>query len=308
MALKMTQPEDILRRAGLAADIERRYGLRIVAPWHRLKGGEECAVWRLKTTRGRLVLRMSPMWRTTEELRWVNELTSFAAAYAGEVVAPLVALDGTTLFLHEGRPASLFPFVPGERLDREDAHLRESAARLLARLHLTTMRWPGRQERPIPAGSVLRELDDVLLPDAELDAWYVNDYQRRTLTTAPIHGDYYRGNLLCSNRCILGVIDWDESRIAPLIEEVAWAMWEFGKTVSGDDLDGARARAFLGAYVDAGGPGNTDDIDLVLPLIRRRLRDEIARSRIAEGRGEPWDADYREQELHAFERLRGREL
>lgn len=308
MALKVTHTEDIPDLADLAADVERRYDVRIVAPWQRLTGSEECDVWRLTTTRGQLVLRLSPAWRTLDELRWVHELTRFVAAHVGEVVAPMVALDGTTLFLYTDRPAALFPFVLGERLDREDAQLRESAARLLARLHLAAMQWPNLRERPTSGDHTTREVDDALLRDADLDTWYATDYTLHSLTRGPIHGDYYRGNLLCSKGHIVGVFDWDESRVAPVIEEVAWAAWEFGKTASGDDLDGARARAYLAAYAEAGGPWGSGDSDRVVPLIRWRLRDEIARSCAAEARGEPWDADYREQELRAFERLRGRRI
>lgn len=304
----MAQSEDAPALAELAAGIERRYDVRVVAPWQRLTGGEECTVWHLDTTRGRLVLRLSPTWRTLEELRWVHEITCFVATRVGEAVAPLVALDGTTLFLHEGWPAALFPFVPGERLDREDAKLRDGAARLLARLHHATMLWPRRRERPISASHAIRDADPQILPDAELDVWYATHYKPRSFITAPIHGDYYRGNLLCADRRIVGVIDWDESRIASFIDEVAWSAWEFGKTASGDDVDDARARAFLAAYGEAGGPWRPDDIDLVAPLIRWRLREEIARSRAAEARGESWDQDYREQELRAFERLRDRQI
>jgi hypothetical protein len=47
--------------------------------------------------------------------------------------------------------------------------------------------------------------------------------------------------------------------------------------------------------------------DLV-PFIRRRLRQEVGRERLAAARGGPFDSEYANSEIRAFETLRGRTI
>ncbi len=297
------------------AEIERRYQLHAPQPWKPLAGGEECLVWRFRTGSGWLVVRVSPQWRTEAEICWVHQLMCFTAMTVPEVVAPLPAKDGVTLFIHAGYPVALFPFVEGQPLNREKRSMREAAARLLAHLHRAMLVWPALRSRPpiSPAApySWPREYHDQVLPDADLDAWHTNIYQAASRITGPTHGDYYRRNLLCRRGRIQGIIDWDQSHLAPLIEELAWATWEFAKVPSGTDLDDQRARAFLAAYHAAAGPAPVEEQELIIPLIRWRLREEVRRStaRAARGEtGEATDQEYRQKEMEAFARLRGRRL
>lgn len=292
----------------LRAAIERHYALRLGLA-HALSGGYECRVWHVVSTRGPLVVRLSPSWRAMDELAWVHALVGFTATAVPEVVAPLVAADGSTLFRHRRQPAALFPFIPGHPLKRTLAGI-QRAARLLARLHGTMLAWPDRRPRP-PTGaraptSRPSSADSPALIDPALDAWRATlPAQPHALTTGPIHGDYYRGNLRCTAGRISGVIDWDDSAIDYLIQEVAWAAWEFTKVRAGDALHMERAQAFLAAYRAAEGPCQPHDYAHVIPFIRWRLREEVRRNRAAAERGEPWDRAYMEQEVRAFHRLRG---
>src|SRR5687768_14305163 len=94
----------------LRAEIERRYRIS-QGPATTLGGGYECEVWRVEVEHASIVVRISPTWRTIEELAWTHELIRLAAHTAPEAVAPLVAVDGSTVFVHHQRPAALFPFV-----------------------------------------------------------------------------------------------------------------------------------------------------------------------------------------------------
>ena len=292
----------------LLAEIARRYQCQIAEAPTLLTGGEESAVWRLATGDETLVVRVSPAWRTVAELQWVHDLICFTAQAIPEVVKPLATADGSTIFLHAGQPAVVFPFVEGEALEREDSGLREAAARVLARLHQALSAWPAGRARP-PSGPAApvpwpAERDLQALLDADLDTWHATAYRSAALLAGPVHGDYYRRNLLCRDGRICGVIDWDESHIAPYLEEVAWATWEFAKVPSGDAIYPERARAFFQAYCEAGGLCQKADWRWVVPLIRWHLREEIRRSLGAAERGEEWDQSYLEEELHAFQRLR----
>lgn len=294
--------------SALLAEITKCYQCQVVEAPTPLTGGEESAVWRLVTNRGAIVIRVSPAWRTVAELQWAHDLMHFTARTVPEVVEPLSARDGSTIFLHTGQPVTVFPFVEGALLEREDSRLRQAAAVLLARLHQALSAWPAGRVRP-PSGPVApapwpAERDPQALLDADLDTWHATAYRSVSLPVGPIHGDYYRRNLLCQDGRICGVIDWDESHIAPYLEEVAWATWEFAKVPSGDDLYPERALAFFRAYCEAGGLCQEADRHALIPLIRCHFREEIRRSLGAAERGEQWDQAYMEEEIRAFQRLR----
>ena len=273
-----------------------------------LSGGYECDVWRVASDHADVVVRISPTWRTSEELAWTHDLTRFVVHTVPEVVAPLVAADRSTLFVHQQHPVALFPFVAGHPLDRERATMRENAARLLARLHRAMLRWPELKPRPprgrsAPVSPAPADDPDMLL-DPTLDTWYAALRERpRALRVGPIHGDYYRANLRCVGDRIAGVVDWDDSAVDVLIQEVAWATWEFCKAPAGDALLDDRARAFLAAYGAADGPAEAEENALVVPLIRWRLREEVRRHLAAAERGEAWDRVYMEGQVRAFQLL-----
>lgn len=262
-------------------------------------------MWRVESIDGPLVVHASPAWRGKEELAWVHDLLRFTARQAPEAVAPLLARDGSTLIAHRGWWLSLFPFVPGAFLDREDAVQREAAARLLARMHRAMLGWKAPGRRPSPPPARLPPIPDPSeLVDAALDAWRAGlAGSAEPLAHGPIHGDYYRRNVLWHDGQISGVIDWFESRIAYLIDEVAWSTWEFAKTAAGDDLHLDRAQDFLAAYLDEGGPVSPCEFQHVVPAIRWRLRAEVRAALTAASRGMPWDPEYMAEEIRAFGRL-----
>jgi hypothetical protein len=50
------------------------------------------------------------------------------------------------------------------------------------------------------------------------------------------------------------------------------------------------------------------ELAFAIPFIRWRLREETRYALAAAERGESWDREYTEQEIRAFQRLRGRQL
>src|SRR5207253_8395622 len=70
----------------------------------------------------------------------------------------------------------------------------------------------------------------------------------RPLQFAPIHGDYYRGNLLVEEDRVSAVLDWEECHPDWLAGELGRALWEFCKSETHQILQVDRAREFLGAY------------------------------------------------------------
>lgn len=138
------------------------------------------------------------------------------------------------------------------------------------------------------------------LPD--LDRWLAAF--TATARAQPLHGDYYEGNLLSHDGHVVALIDWDEAVIGPPELGLASAAREFADEFGRDLSD---ARAFVDAYVAAGGTaGALDDIALA-QLMRHRLRREAVHFGIAVARGVRHDEDdleYHRQRLVAFHRLR----
>ena len=290
--------------------IANRYHLSL-SPVRRLSGGEECEIWLATSADGQFIVRISPGQRSLAQLGWTHTLMLSLRPLFPVVVAPLRAADGSTLFLYDGRPAALFPFIEGTPLDREQPAQRDAAARLLARLHSAMLTYPAAPSQPqryLTETAHLPHLEDPeALIDPEFDAWHAALLQQPSaLTCGPIHGDYYRRNVLVRDGMIQAVIDWDNAHPDFLMQEVAWSTWEFCQIASGDDLHFDRAGAFVQAYHNAGGPCKGDEFALLIPFIRWRLREEIRFNLRAAAAGQSWDPEYVNDELRAFERLRGR--
>src|SRR5215472_4423717 len=294
---------------GLCAAITNRYHVPLT-PARRLSGGEECEIWLATSDDGPFVVRISPGWRSLTQLGWTHTLMLSLCSLFPVVLAPLPATDGSTFFLYNGRPVALFPFIEGAPLDREQPAQRRAAAELLAWLHramLAISPAPNQPQRHLTETSHLPRLEDLeTVIDPELDAWHAALLQQpAALTCGPIHGDYYRRNLLVRDGMITAVLDWDYAHLDFLMQEVAWSTWEFCQTASGDDLYSDRARAFVQAYHDAGAPCKAEEYALLIPFIRWRLREEIRYNLAVAAAGQDWDPEYADQELRAFERLRG---
>jgi Ser/Thr protein kinase RdoA (MazF antagonist) len=187
-----------------------------------------------------------------DQVAWQYELTRFLSERVPEVVAPLADEDGV----------SVWPFVPGRlarRLDRDDSL---AAAELLRRLHDAGRAWTGGQK-----------------PGARTTP---GDGER-----GPIHGDYYRANLIVRRRTIRGLVDWEESCVDLLDYELANAVWEFCKSKRTHDFDRALAAEMMAVY---GSPLEPDDL-VPLILVRRHIELDL------------WDGAYRRHTRHAIANL-----
>ncbi len=153
---------------------------------------------------------------------------------------------------------------------------------------------PGKGAPALPASA-----DD--LDDPDLDAWWerVRDLE---WSAGPTHGDYYRRNLLCANGEIVGIIDWNDAVVRPLAVELAGATFELCR----DDehlLHTDRAEEFVAAYRDAGGPVPEREIEMLGPLMRMWIRDDVRGSLACEGDA---SSDYVTKQIRAFRHLGGK--
>ena len=91
------------------------------------------------------------------------------------------------------------------------------------------------------------------------------------------HGDYHRRNLLCENGEVVAVIDWHDAVVRPLAVELSSAVFELC-TDDEHRLQLDRADEFVATYLAAGGPASDDEIEILLPLIRLWIRDDVRSS------------------------------
>src|SRR6266516_5811418 len=85
----------------LCAAITNRYHLSLL-PARRLSGGEECEIWLATSDDGPFIVRISPGQRSLAQLGWTHTLMLSLYSLFPVVVAPLRAIDGSTLFLYNG--------------------------------------------------------------------------------------------------------------------------------------------------------------------------------------------------------------
>src|SRR5688500_8831470 len=69
------------------AQIEETWDIALAGEPRRLHGGEESAAYAL----GDVVVRVSPGWRSLDELDWCYRVAAAAKVHVPEVVAPIVA-------------------------------------------------------------------------------------------------------------------------------------------------------------------------------------------------------------------------
>jgi len=266
----------------------------------RLEGGWKNELLRL----GDVVLRLEKT--TLESAAWEHELLRFLSPRVPEVVAPLAGPERA----EDGRVASLWPYVDGGPLDRDDEGQRLALADLLARLHRAGLEWRGGPRPEVPGWAELDlvrnrwwdwelvEKPPVLVRAYEALVDVVSDPP--PLVLGAVHGDVYRGNLLVHHGHIAGLLDWEDARVDWPAWELANAAWEVCKVEDG--LDPARTDAFLGAYEDAGGPGEHEPFSL---LLRSRLTADLLYSLTSKARGEAYDPVYVAHLLRALELVDG---
>ena len=233
-----------------------------------LRGGYKNELWRLDD----VVIRVEAA--SVESVEWEHSLLEFLGDRVDEVVVPLPAADGSTYIVVDARVLSVWPYVEGAPARRRHERHAAAAAELLARLHRAGLEWRGGQ-RPgaHPVGG---------------------DGAR-----GPIHGDFYRGNVLVLRARIVGLIDWEEACVDRFDYDLANAVWEFCKDMRRHDFDRGLARAMLEAY------GGVADLPDLVELIRVRRRREIADSVEREALGEKVDVSYRRHNERALANLGG---
>lgn len=262
-----------------------------------LQGGDEALVLRADGPDAAYVVHASPEWRSNAELEWCHRVARHVAAAGVCAVVPFDR-QGGTVFGAQNYLVSVFPYVEAVMLDREVAELRTEAAQLLAKIHRSLLSWRGGNRpasgNPTPEARALPQV----LEDADLDAVWAAA-QRQHLQLGVTHGDFYRGNVLCSHGKIRALIDWHEASIRPLSLELAGATFEFCRSDE-HELSLERAESFIRSYRAAGGPVSDEEISMLPSLVRVWIRSDV---RTAIAHGGNLNDDYIAKQVHAFRQV-----
>jgi Ser/Thr protein kinase RdoA (MazF antagonist) len=280
--------------------VEERYGLGPVAVRGPLRGGYANDVLRLEAAGKPYVLRVKHPPIVAEGIAWEHDLVGRLAELIAIVPAPLPARDGSTFFLHDRFAVSLLPFVEGRTAEQDDDL---AVARALGRLHGAAASL-SRSQRPALAPLAQIEWPVARLPSrlaawvSKLEAardWAIRWTSELAAATAPIHGDFFPGNVLVADGRVTAVLDWEEARVDWPAIDLAAGVWHFPPR--GGELDRDLARRFVATYRDAGGLPVDDT--LLLPLIRVKRVLEVLRA--PTDRHVDWE--YQLDNLRAVDRL-----
>jgi Ser/Thr protein kinase RdoA (MazF antagonist) len=290
--------------------VAARYGVELTEEAERLEGGHENDLLLVGDASCLYVIRVEARDVDPSGLLWEHALVRALADEVPEVVCPLRAKDGSTFFVHGGKVVSLLPFIDGRPADRDRDW--EAAARFLGRLHANAAELavgprpdhPALPDRDWALPAVPEEAPAALVeagPQIERELVRFADWLRRTeLPQGPIHGDYYRGNVLVLHNRVVGLVDWRDAHVDAWAYELANGVWEFCKR--GDDFDRDRAVHFTAAYRSEGGvvpPAHDEHLE---PLIRCRRLVELTWA-FSAPRTVDWDWGYELHNLRALENL-----
>jgi homoserine kinase type II len=290
----------------LVRAVQERYVIGDVTAVRRLHGGYANDVFLLTRRTSHVVLRVKYPPVDLDSIAWEHRLLTLLNSTMPEVPAPLQSRDGTMMFLHDGRPVSLVPYVHGAPAGPEH---RLAVAKTLGRLHSAAVDLPERPShrrlRDLPFPEV-RQLPTALarwLPrirEARAAAIDLVRQLSRTgrLRTGITHNDVFPGNILIHDGRVSALLDWEEADVDWLIWDLACGLWTFCNHRD-EALDANAAKAFLGAYREAGGLVSSEEEDLIIPLIRTKRILEVLRA--PTDRDPRWD--YQLANLHAYENL-----
>lgn len=329
----------------LLEQIRTRYELEPITEITALTGGEWKTLWRLVGAQAAYVVSISHPTASLESLRYEHRLLRYLNTELPQIPAPLLAKDGSSAFLDKGRMVSLFPFMPGQLADgagvplaaarflaafhQVGQHFPDQAPRPgVAPWHewdWYAAEWPLIEEalaspRTVANGvgqrfwqaagdwaaQICERREQIKTERAYFQQWLAElTTVTPPLTSGLVHDDYHDNNLLTDGEQITALLDWDGCHPDWLAIDLSNGMWEFCHVDETHTLDPNAARAFLVAYVEAGGPIRPEEVALLIPFIRGRRMLEVMWALRGMATGSAWDEspDYLVHNLLALENL-----
>ncbi|MCL2488594.1 MAG: phosphotransferase [Oscillospiraceae bacterium] len=283
----------------------------------RLTGGDKNIVYKIKDRD--LVIRIYQPTAPLDGIAFEHAFMDVLSGDMDQVVKPLYYKPEKSFFMWDGRPVAVLPYIhgktPGQK-DCEDTAFCYAAGHMLGRIHRlgteNIYRLPELRSR-IPIAQ-MEPFDNYLFDWEKGCAWlsetelspeipymknqleelYVYIKEQTHIPFIPIHGDYYRGNLLWDGKNITGIIDFDDARMEWAEFEVARSLWEFAGNNARVVMDEACQEAYLAGY-SAANPAVRHEMGLyrkIMKLVRLLEIVSTAASMVTGDLLGDWDRDY----------------
>ena len=248
--------------------IKAEYGIEI-GQLHRLEGGEKNMVYRID--RSPYVLRVYQKSADRSGIHFEHALLLSLQKRLSYISQPYVTKSGTFLEI-DGHPAAVMRYIDGITPAREDIDgaFCHQAGICLGEIH----RQASGAASALPAVRSRKSLLEMDFFDNDMYSWdtatawlaktkyrtrlpYFKDtlrfcesyfHTKKFSPLLPIHGDYYEGNLLCRDGKIVGVIDFDDTKLEFPEYEIARSLWEFTRDDATFTFRPALREAYLSGY------------------------------------------------------------
>jgi homoserine kinase type II len=231
------------------------YGLGRLRDFQGIAAGSENSNFFVSLEQGEYVLTLVER-GPVADLPFFIELLDVLHDAGLPVPYALRTQDGEALRSLAEKPALLQPRLSGKHVHEANAHHCQEVGDLLARIHLATRERPveRRSDRGLEwmlaegAKQALKLADEASpLLRAALDEIAELKPRILALPRANLHADLFRDNVLFDGNHLAGVIDFYNACSGPMLYDLAITLNDWCSHEDGS-LDGARARALLGAY------------------------------------------------------------
>ncbi|GKW48316.1 homoserine kinase [Halomonas sp. NCCP-2165] len=237
------------------ADFLERFDAGTLTRLEGVAGGTENTTYFVTTDRRELVLTLFEQGEH-EELPFFVELLDYLDEHRLPVPGPLHDRDGTALQSLAGKPALLFPRLPGKHPEAPNLTQCRALGDALGRLHAVSRHFPGHRPNPRDLNWLVAMHHRVLVylspEDQALMKDEVETYQgifgdASRLPQGALHGDLFRDNTLFEGDRLGGLIDFYNGCTGDLLFDLAIVINDWACDAQGR-LDADRYEALLGAY------------------------------------------------------------
>ncbi|MHA6198195.1 homoserine kinase [Pseudomonas wadenswilerensis] len=231
------------------------YGLGRLLDFQGIAAGTENSNFFISLEQGEFVLTLVER-GPIQDLPFFIELLDVLHEADLPVPYALRATDGVALRELAGKPALLQPRLAGKHPKAPNAQHCVQIAEFMAHLHLATRdkvlerKTDRGLDWMLEAGNELMDrlnADQQALLKGSLDEIAANHARIMALPRANVHADLFRDNTMFEGTHLTGVIDFYNACSGPMLYDLAITLNDWCSDENGQ-IDGALARAFLGAY------------------------------------------------------------
>ncbi|USZ50274.1 homoserine kinase [Halomonas sp. DN3] len=218
--------------------------------------GTENSTFFVTTDRRELVLTLFEQGEH-EELPFFVELLDFLDEHRIPVAGPIHDRDGIALHELAGRPALLFPRLPGAHPSAPDVTQCRALGQALGEMHRVSRHFGGHRPNPRDIHWLsamhhkvlvyLSPEDQALMQD-EVDAYQAALESAEPLPQGALHGDLFRDNTLFDGERLGGIIDFYNGCTGDLLFDLAIVINDWATDADGR-LVAERHDALLEAYL-----------------------------------------------------------